>query len=103
MKSLQTRILEEQIRRLERELRVLNGEDVSVHVPNELEESKAFTHSRINSGPEYLTVYASNWSLELHTDQGLVKSLEEARGLAEKLGLKGISVKFGRKPECLTT
>lgn len=92
-KSLEVKILERQIKLVERQMRdVLD----MIHPPNELGESVYLEHSPVNSGPEYLTVQVTLWPYaHLETEDGTtVSDLTDARKLAEKRGYKGIRVTF---------
>jgi len=93
MKPLLQQVIEEQIRRAERELMILDGTLPKVEVPNELAESEYLERSPVNSGSEFLEVRASLWENTLKTGESTpVKSLEHARVLAKKRGYEGITI-----------
>jgi hypothetical protein len=92
-KSLEIKILERQLKLAELELaRIVVATTPMV---NELEVSEAFTHKPYHEGPEYLTVLSSIWKPPILTleDGTVLKTLDEARAIAKKRGLKGISIR----------
>jgi hypothetical protein len=57
-----------------------------------IENSRYLKHEPVHSGPDYLYVLSSPWTLEKVTKYGTVQTYDEARALAEKHGYKGIRV-----------
>ena len=95
-KSMEQRVLEIQLRRLELDIGRLEGTvDPIGYVHNSLMESEYLQHSKVNSGPEYMVVQGSSWTLNMVTQFGTFHHLAECRNVAEKNGYKGISVRFG--------
>lgn len=92
MPTLQMQVLEEELRRAERRLADL--ESKMDPMPNEMLESEYLNHKPVHTGPEYLEVYVYFWENRLETEHGKVCDLTEARDLASRLGLKGISITF---------
>ncbi len=91
-KPLGEQILEEEIRRLERELAVLEG---TAYVPK-IEESKYLDHVPRNEGPEYLEVHASLWDRKIVAQGHTFSKLQKVRDYANAKGYKGIKVTFGK-------
>ena len=98
--DLEEKILRLQLRKLQELKSKREGTWVApepVSPPHELEESAAFlTRVAVNSGPEYLPVTASVWGPKprIHADGVPVRNLEEAREIAAKRGLKGITIRM---------
>ena len=87
-KTLLVKVIEEEIRRAELDLARAQGDLPTP--PRELEESEYLEHKPINSGPEYLEVVTSVWSRPHSSVSGRPVTLEQAREIARKQGLKGI-------------
>jgi hypothetical protein len=92
-KSLEIKILERQLKLAALELARLEG----VETHNELDESEYVKKVPVYDGPEYLEVRASLWNTPHSAVEGKPCTLEQARGIARKKGLKGISIKWGKK------
>ncbi len=92
-KPLEEQILEEEIRRLQRELAVLEG--YGPELPTRIEDSEYLDHTPRNQGPEYLEVHASFWDHTVTAEGHTFTKLERMRDYASKRGYKGIRVVFG--------
>ena len=92
-KSLEIKILERQLKLAALELAHLEGVDTH----NELDESEYVEFTPVHNGPDYLEVRASLWRTPHNTVEGKPCTLEQARDIAHKKGLKGISIKWGKK------
>lgn len=93
-------IVEEQMRRLQREINVLQGRSPYAHpTPGDaLGQSRYVSHTKVNSGPKYMRVMASVWFSGVHTPHGNAKNLEKARRIAKKHGFQGIRIVFPSEP-----
>lgn len=93
-KPLEELIIEEEIRRLELEIAKLEGVDHLL--PRRIDEceDEVMLHKPFHEGPEYLTVVSSLWDKPYITleDGTPLKCLDDARCIARKRGLKGISI-----------
>lgn len=91
-KPLNELIIEEEIRRLEKELAVLEG---TAYEPK-IEESIYLDHTPRNEGPEFLEVHASLWDRKIVAQGHTFTKLDKARDCANAKGYKGIKVTFGK-------
>lgn len=93
-KPLEEQILEEEIRRLQRELAVLEG--YGPELPTRIEDSEYLDHIPQNEGPEYLEVHASLWDKLIVAQGHNFSTLVKAENYAHTRGYKGIRVTFKR-------
>lgn len=88
-------VMKEELRRIDLEISKLDGTYVNPTPRNELAESQYVTQREIHSGPEYLEVRSRLWPTPSMTvDNKPIKNLEEARKIAYRQGLKGVTIKF---------
>ena len=93
-KPLERLILEEEIKRLQRELAKLEGHDPEVSGAR-IEESEYLDHTPQNEGPEFLKAHASLWGKTIVVEGHTFNHLDKVRDYASKRGYKGIRVVFG--------
>jgi hypothetical protein len=93
-KPLDEMILEEEIRRLERELRKLEGD---FDYPRPIEECEVLAPYESHDGPEYMEVLSKFWEHKIIAEGHIFNCLQKVRDYAHSRGFKGIRVVFGTR------
>jgi hypothetical protein len=97
-KPLSQLLLEEEIRRLQKDLERLDPDYVLETPYSHVDKSQYMKNVPINSGPEFLTVHATMWpTIELWVDGHEVRNLDNARQYASTHGYKGIRIVFAQE------